>query len=440
MTRPGRYPSPRQVASRVLAIVEAQLKPKFVAALTRRTSAHYTLNTTDEETAAVAEKLPRAVAGRAPEDLDLVVAEIVADQRSRTAADREHQGILAQFGARARPGTVAAGATPGPATAGGTPQQTRPTAPPAVSLSRGTPSGVDTGRASWRSGRCSDPCATAGVDLDIPEVGDVDELSNDEDVTAAAVLAVVYQYGDRIGFFRAIDRAVQQLDSDQLCVEDHDLLNALSCWAEIDYRVTAPERARLVAKILGLSDPHLPEGIVPDPGIQVLLNDLLDAINANCDPGVFRDEPTSFDRSALHRASQAVRARISSSMTTFSILKIKQLQVQFERAQRILAGLAPHVRGRCRAPQYTDAVAAPEWIAVSALLGDRLPDGTELVSAATTANAWRVVFERLADDRVVGNVGEDDEICQAAALLRPTRVSCSGSRDRGKIDNAGACR
>jgi hypothetical protein len=59
-----------------------------------------------------------------------------------------------------------------------------------------------------------------------------------------------------------------------------------------------------------------------------------------------------------------------------------------------------------------------------------VPNGTELVAEATTANAWRVVFDPLADDRVVGEM--EEEICQAAALLRQTRVSCSGSRGRGE--------
>lgn len=91
----------------------------------------------------------------------------------------------------------------------------------------------------------------------MPENHDVDDLTGDEDVLAAAVLTTVYQAGDRMGAFRAVDAAVRALDAteDELGIDDPDLLNELS-WHELYYRIRGPERATLVAKILGLSDPN----------------------------------------------------------------------------------------------------------------------------------------------------------------------------------------
>jgi hypothetical protein len=161
-----------------------------------------------------------------------------------------------------------------------------------------------------------------------------------------------------------------------------------------------------------------------------MLDDLLDAINATCDPGWHRPDPN-----AVRLAAQRARARISSSMTQSATMKITQLQVQYEQAQEILVDLVPFVRGRCRPGSGAAGLTGigSEWFTVAALLGDRLPDGTDLLSAHATATALRTVFLWLADSAcIAGPV--DDDLCAAAALLRPRRHGGWGCCDRERCD------
>ena len=99
-----------------------------------------------------------------------------------------------------------------------------------------------------------------------------------------------------------MDRAIEQLDGDELCLGDEvPVQTRLYCYHERDDRVPPAERARLAATVLGLRDPRLPAGVRPDPIIPGLLDELLAAINDNCDPGPFRDEPTSTDLTGWSR-------------------------------------------------------------------------------------------------------------------------------------------
>jgi hypothetical protein len=171
----------------------------------------------------------------------------------------------------------------------------------------------------------------------------------------------------------------------------------------------APERARLAAKVLGLRDPDLPGGTQPDPVIPGLLNQLLDAINDNCDPGVLREEPTSTDVFRLESTARAVQVRLSASVTGLSALRIRDLQLQFGVAQGILRDLAPFVRPLCRPAAVVPAQSAltgiaDELVSVAALLGPQLADGTDLFDAARTARVANGV--RLADRlRGLGGLG-----------------------------------
>jgi hypothetical protein len=394
--------APRVIAPRVVAVVLDEWAPRFAAALARQVSSAHNLSITDAEVEDVAGQLEAGSAGRPVAELDVIVAQILARRRGAAAM----QETLDPLGERGRQA----------ATRG------RPAARPAAPAVSVDPA------ARWSSWN-NEPCAIAGVAVDVPDLHDVDDLTSDEEVLAAAVLATVYQAGDRMQAFLAVSAAVKQLDSatDELCIDDPCLLNALSCWYERTYRVRAPERAALAAKILGLNDPELPEGVEPDPYIQPMLNDLLDAINATCDPGFHRPDPN-----AVRLAAQRARARISSSITRAAIMKITQLQVQYEQAQDILAGLVPFVRGHCRPRSGAAEVTGidSEWFAVAALLGDRLPDGTDLLSAHATATAWRTIFLWLADSTcIVAPV--DDDLCAAASLLRPRRYGRWGCCDRG---------
>jgi hypothetical protein len=331
------------------------------------------------------------VAGRPVAELDLAVAELVARIRS----DARYQETLAGLGDRA---------------------------------AAGAPAGVASGQSGQPTTGCFDPCAdVAGTVLTLPSVADPAALISPDYVTAAGVLAVVYQYGDRIGFFAAVDRAIEQLDGDELCLGDEvPVQTRLYCYHERDDRVPTAERARLAATVLGLRDPRLPAGVQPDPIIPGLLDELLAAIDDNCDPGPFRDEPTSTDLYRLESAARAVHTRLSTSVTGLSALRIRDLQRQFETARSILAELAPFVRPLCRpgAPvpaQGSVAGLGDEWVAVAGLLGAKLPDGTTLFDAAATASAWRTVFDWLIDSvdplQPVAELTAD--VCEAAATLRP---------------------
>ncbi|MGH3923127.1 MAG: hypothetical protein ACRDTT_09710, partial [Pseudonocardiaceae bacterium] len=340
MSQPTDVASIRVVADRVLGIVAASLQPAFTAALVRHTSKDLTPKVTEEEIAAVAGELPAAAAGHPVTELDVVAGRLLTEHRSRTSAAKLWSAI-----------------------------------PPSVA------SAMAADPYDQRPSERHDPCAIAGTALGVAKIEVPSGLISEKFVTAAGVLAVIYQVVDRIGAFAAIDRAIQLLDSDELRIDQVGLLNRLSCWEERDNRVKASERAGLVAKILGLRDADLPQGVQPDAVIQGLLDDLLDAINANCDPGVYRDEPTSMDVVRLRLATRAVQVRLSSSVTGYSVLRIQDLQVQYSRALAILRDLASFVRrpGRPRdddvAARHTPMQAV--WISVSALIGTRLPDGSD---------------------------------------------------------------
>lgn len=209
------------------------------------------------------------------------------------------------------------------------------------------------------------------------------------------------------------------LDTDKLCVPEQNVLNELNCWAERDNRVKTPERARLVATVLGIGDPARPQGVRPDPVMPGLLNGLLDAINAYCRCG---DNVSQADVDGMARTAAAVRARLSSSMTGLSALRVRELAVQFTTAKQILADLAPYVHASCRPNSDSTASTLNEWTSVSALLGSRTPDGVDLVEAAATARAWETVFSWLADADCV----DEPDLCLAAARLRPMRTSHCG--------------
>ncbi|MGH3526973.1 MAG: hypothetical protein ACRDS0_03560 [Pseudonocardiaceae bacterium] len=393
MSQPTDVASIRVVADRVLGIVAAGLQPAFAAALVRHTSKDLKPKVTEEEIAAVTGELPAAAAGHPVTELDVVAGGLLAAHRSQASAAKLWSAIP----------------------------------PSAASAMAADP--YDQGPSERH-----DPCAIAGTALDVPKIEVPSGLVSEEFVTAAGVLAVIYQVADRIGAFAAIDRAIQQLDSDELCIDRVGLLNRLSCWEERDNRVKAPERARLVAKILGLRDADLPQGVQPDAVIPGLLDDVLDAINAHCDPGVYRDEPTSMDVVRLRLATRAVQVRLSSLVTGYSVLRIQDLQVQYSRALAILRGLAHFVRRPCR-PRDDDVAAhhtpmQAEWISVSALIGTRLPDGSDLFDAVATAKAWQIIF----DDWLIDDGDEEADamtlarspsrkVCEAAALLRPARTA-----------------
>lgn len=392
MSQPTDVASIRVVADRVLGVA-ASLQPAFTAALVRHTSKDLKPKITEAELAAVTGELPAAAAGHPGTELDVVVERLLAQHRSQAGAAKPWSAIP----------------------------------PSATSVMAGDP--YDQSPAEH-----DDPCAIAATVLDVPQIAVPTGLISEKFVTAAGVLAVIYQVGDRIGAFAAVDRAIQLLDSDELCIDKVGLLNRLACWEERDNRVKAPERARLAAKILGLRDADLPQGVQPDTVIPELLDDLLDAINANCDPGVLRDEPTSMDIVRLRLATRAVQVRLSSSVTGYSVLRIQDLQVQFSRALTILRDLAPFVRRPCR-PRDDDVAAQrssmqAEWVSVSALIGTRLPDGSDLFDAVATAKAWQIVFE----DWLIDDGDEEADamrlaatpsrkVCQAAALLRPARTA-----------------
>ncbi len=404
MTGPGTYRSPRVVADRVLAVLRDDLQPAFAVALVRATSDALDLDVTDEEVDRASRALPAAVARRPVAELDVAVAELIAAAR----ADAAYRETVVGLGDRVPERPVAGAVRAGSAAAA-------------------------SGRASLRHARPSsgigDPCApVAGTALDLPDLAEPTALISADHVTAAGVLAVVYQYGDRIGFFRAVDQAIRGLDGDDLCIDDDDLLNRLYCYGERDDRVKSPERARLAAQVLGLRDPDLPAGVRPDPVISGLLSRLLEAIADNCDPGVFREQPTTADAFRLESAARSVQVRLSASVTGLSALRIRDLQRQFGVAQDILRDLAPFVRPPCRpgasAPaQQALGSPADEWASVAALIGPVLADGTDLFDAARTARAWRTIFDWLIDSGYSVDAVEPlaPEVCEAAATLHPTR-------------------
>ncbi|MGQ0773555.1 MAG: hypothetical protein ACT4NY_03905 [Pseudonocardiales bacterium] len=251
-------------------------------------------------------------------------------------------------------------------------------------------------------------------------------LISTDRVLGAGSLLLAYRYGDQLRFFDAVDRARELLDTDLLCLEDtgdQALLNRLYCWPELEYRVSAATVRRLVAEVFGIPNPDVAEG-ERDTAIQAMLVRLLDAINAVCDPGPFRTESTPFTQQRLDYAAFAVQARLSRSMRGLVTMQVRDLQRQLTAATDILIDLASRLQLPCR-PGLTvgDPVQDP-WGSLEVLVGDQLrADGVDLFEAADIADAWRVVFDFLAD--FTGGIGAcPDELCQAAAVLRPPASDC----------------
>lgn len=338
--------------------------------------------------------------------------------------------------------TATAGSTPttSPAsTTGSTPT----TGPPTGSTSPGTgpaagstlPPGTDLPRTgSPRTGSLRpEPCEVADEVFDLRTVPPPSGLISIDRVRGAGSLLLSYLYCDRLRFCDAVDRARELLDTDRICLDgpdDQALLNRLYCRPELEDRVSAATRRRLVAKVLGIPNPDVPEG-ERDTAIQPMLVRLLDGINAVCDPGPFRDDPTPFSRQRLDYAAFAVQAQLSRSMTGLVTMQVRDLQRQTIAAQTILEDLASRLQLPCR-PGVTvgatlGAVGRDPWGPLEALVGEQLrADGVDLFEAADIADAWRVVFEFLAG--FTGRVGVSTEslptellpaeLCQAAAVLR----------------------
>jgi hypothetical protein len=393
VNRPDRDPALRTVARRVVAFAETELQSAFADALVRRVSTGYGLDVTDDERADVVRQLPDAAAGYDVRELDVLVGRLLAGHRAAAEGARARRETLAAFGERG-------GEAAGPEADDG----------PALSLTEGAPT------ATWRDpGRL--PCAVAGVQLVFSRVPGVCDFSDDQAVAAAGVLANVYLHADWIRMFAAVDEAVRRLDDGALRVDEHCLLDALNCWREMRNGVTAAERARLVASVLGLPGPHLAADVTPDPLIQGLLDALLDAVNAACAADPDRGEPDAVVRGRLRRTRQAVRARLTSTVSSGAIMRIKQLLVQFRQARYILDALGPYLQGGPRpAAEGDPAHWAGVWATLRALLGDELGDGTDLYTGIVTADAWRVVFDWL---DAGGDAVDCADLCDAAALLRP---------------------
>jgi hypothetical protein len=388
-------PGPAGDSSPALAVrvrdVIRTVAPDFLQALVTHTNTAQKLKITAAEKDAVIDALPSAARGHPATELDLVVGQALAEHR----AARAHDTIMSTFGDRASGST-------------GTPASPTWSAVPITDAPPDQPR------------TCEDPCEVGTIPLAAIQVGDPAALISTEHLTAAAVLAGIHQYGDRIGFFRAVDEAIRQLDSDEWCIEEPRLLNALHCWTERDNRITAAQRATLAATVFGIDDADRPGDVRPDPHMPALLDRLLDALNANCNPGACSQNPGPADSQRLRTAVRAVQIRMSSAMTARSVMRVRELQVQFGKAQKILQDLARFVRAPC--PQPGPATGTDEWISIRALLGPTLPDGTDLVEAAETARACQILFAWLASPDVTAE-GELDELCLAAARLRPAKTS-----------------
>lgn len=282
----------------------------------------------------------------------------------------------------------------------------------------------------------TDYCAVAGVGFNLGIVYPPSPLVSPERVRGAGSLLLSYRYGDQLRFFDAVNRARELLDTDLLCLAttsgsgdmttdlDDDaiakrrrLLNRLYCWPEQQDRVSAATRRRLVAKVFGIPHPEVPEGD-RNTVIQPMLIRLLDAINAVCDPGPFpRREPVPAQLGQLKSAAFAVQDQLSASMTELVTLQVRDLQAQFDAATQILTHLAPYLQLPCRPGTGNDQ---DLWRSVQTLVGAQLrASGTELFEAADMADAWRAIFEFLAEFNVGFDVEARNLPCEAAALLRP---------------------
>jgi hypothetical protein len=270
-----------------------------------------------------------------------------------------------------------------------------------------------------------DPCAAAAEQLDAMPNIPAPALVSVERVEAAGVLMLAHLYGTRLRFFDAVDRARQLLDTDALCVDDRDqdLRRRLYCWPERGDRVGPTDRAQLVARVLGIAHPDVPDD-QRDPTIQRLLADVLDAENDVCIPRPHGVEVPPAADQYLHSRVLAVRSRLSASMSGLTTMRVRDLQLQLTAAKRILDDVAGLLPVPCR-----PGVAARDlWGSLTVLVGDQLrADGIEIVEEAEIAWAWRVIFEWLAG---FGRVAPPDKVCRAAALVRPTSRGCASCYGR----------
>ena len=123
-------------------------------------------------------------------------------------------------------------------------------------------------------------------------------------------------------------------------------------------------------------------------------------------------------------------------MTGLTALRIRDLQQQFAVARGILHDLAPYVRPLCRPTGTTGTQpVADEWVSVAALIGPQLADGSDLFEAARTARAWRTTFDWLIDSAESADAVAtlSDDVCEAAAILRPTRQGRRRSSARSGV-------
>ena len=308
-------------------------------------------------------------------------------------------------------GTGTAAPTPTP-TPTPTTAATTPTA--AVTTPAATSGGSSTaGTGAVAGGSGCFPCELAGVNFALSTVSPPSVFVTDR-VLGAGVLMLAYQYGTRLRFFDAPTRARELLDTDRICVDDRGLLDRLYCWPERDERLDTVQRARLMARVLGVPHPDVDDA-ERDTLIQPLLARLLDAINAVCDPGPFRKSVPPASEENLDSALLAVRARLSQSMTGLVTQQVRDLQRQLDNAIEIVTDLATDLQLPCG---FSNSPAI--WGALDVLVGDQLrSDGVDIIEGAQTAEAWSAIFAFLdgSSSYVKGTLPSG--LCGSVALLRP---------------------
>jgi hypothetical protein len=259
----------------------------------------------------------------------------------------------------------------------------------------------------------ADPCAVAGTSLApllVPDPSVIDSTR----VEVAGSLMSTYIYGMRLRFFAAVDRARELFDTQELCVDSDGLRNTLYCWPDRFDRVSPPQRATLVARVLGQSHPDVPDELV-DTQIEGLLRNVFDLINSVCDPGLCRTDPTPATLDALELARESARYRLSQTVTEMVAMQVRDLSGQLDAAATLLARLAPQLSSPCRT--------ADIWASVDALVGPQLrADKIDVVSVAHAAQAWQAIFNWLAVDIPdVGLLASVRPLCGAVSRLRPPR-------------------
>ncbi len=247
-------------------------------------------------------------------------------------------------------------------------------------------------------------------------------LISEERVRGAGVLMLLYQYGIRLRFFEAIERARAMIGTDQLCMDTapNDVIDRLYCYPGPHHRAGPSDLTALAASVLGISAPEESEE-QRDPLIRGMLTDLLDALNDACDGLRRTTGQSAAELQRLESAALAVQARFSASMSGFAGLQVRDLQSRFDDVTTMLTELAQYLTVPCRPGA---GGARDLWGSVAVLVGDDLrADGIDLFGAARTADAWHTVFEAL--DGPPGGRPATDDLCRAAALLRPrSRRQC----------------